>query len=82
MNVFSLNYCLIGDNFCQAFLPSVFTHLVVFFFGTVNFAVLLAYNYFSAGGISCFQCKLILKYATSIKALSNIPAYFPGNVSH
>ena len=32
MNVFSLNYCLIGDNFCQAFLPSVFTHLVVFFF--------------------------------------------------
>lgn len=51
---FSLNYCLMGGNFCQAFYTSVFTHQVVFFFNYLAlliFVVLLAYLFFPAGGI-------------------------------
>jgi hypothetical protein len=43
---FSLNYCLIGDTFFLAFLPSVFTHSVVLFFGTVTFCYVVGIPFY------------------------------------
>ena len=71
---FSLNYCLMGGNFCQAFYTSVFTHQVVFFlkklFGTVNFCCVAGIPFLSSWRNTIASSLTYIKVFL-FKALSN-----------